>query len=249
MSLTRQALPLFQPLFSFSRINSARPQQGAPHLAWNAKPKQFPSALNSLSFSSFFLPTPVHYMCIQLHASYTTTELVIRFCACTHRCTELILYSSIDSLDSADTTTRGDAAGSSEGRRRVGEVGGEREREREREREAEQHAGEWGDEGANVINYPSNDSDWWAAGQVQPGWNSMEATTTAAAGRWLRASAFAPYSRPLPPALFLHEQARIRSPAKSQANLLLSLPVALAGTTVAYKNPGEFVESVISRRV
>lgn len=32
----------------------------------------------------------------------------------------------------------------------------------------------WGDEGANVINYPSNDSDWWAAGQVQPGRNSVE---------------------------------------------------------------------------
>lgn len=35
-------------------------------------------------------------------------------------------------------------------------------------------AGSWGDEGANVINYPSNDSDWWAAGQVQPGRNSVE---------------------------------------------------------------------------
>jgi len=35
----------------------------------------------------------------------------------------------------------------------------------------------WGDEGANVINYPSNDSDWWAAGQVQPGRNSVEVVT------------------------------------------------------------------------
>lgn len=35
-------------------------------------------------------------------------------------------------------------------------------------------AGGWGDEGVNVINYPSNDSDWWAAGQVQPGRNSVE---------------------------------------------------------------------------
>lgn len=38
-------------------------------------------------------------------------------------------------------------------------------------------AGGWGDEGANVINYPSNDSDWWAAGQVQPGRNSVEVVT------------------------------------------------------------------------
>lgn len=44
-------------------------------------------------------------------------------------------------------------------------------------------AGGWGDEGANVINYPSNDSDWWAAGQVQPGRNSVE-VVTATNERW-----------------------------------------------------------------
>lgn len=46
-------------------------------------------------------------------------------------------------------------------------------------------AGGWGDEGANVINYPSNDSDWWAAGQVQPGRNSVE-VVTATNDRWNR---------------------------------------------------------------
>lgn len=46
-------------------------------------------------------------------------------------------------------------------------------------------AGGWGDEGANVINYPSNDSDWWAAGQVQPGRNSVE-VVTATNERWNR---------------------------------------------------------------
>lgn len=36
--------------------------------------------------------------------------------------------------------------------------------------------GAWRGE-ANVINYPSNDSDWWAAGQVRPGRNSVEVVT------------------------------------------------------------------------
>lgn len=101
----------------------------------------------------FFQPTKIatHRVQLRYHLSVLRVWTLVDTTPPTDE--HLILYFSIDS-----STVRTRLEG---GSREVRDV----------------DAGGWGDEGANVINYPSNDSDWWAAGQVQPGRNSIEVVT------------------------------------------------------------------------